>query len=142
MRRLGSSPETIRNMLEPWVQMVAFDCFLHVIANYRRAFELRKEEIRNSDAAKGAGADRAVVEQLQLMDDPNNGIHNRLISVGNKASLREAWEIICEEPGRWPLMHEADRTALQALIAEWDPEMRFLFERADLLTPSKWFRIG
>jgi hypothetical protein len=139
--RLGSSPETIRRMLEPWMAQNIFDCFNYVIADYWTAFDALKTDLGNENMHAGANADPAKVERFNAMNDWKKTVQGRIHDRAQPPL--EAWQAICEEPdpARWPQLPEPVRAALKTKIATWDPEVRYLLERHDFRTPSMWFRL-
>jgi len=141
MVRLGSSPDVVRRMLEPWVTTTAWDGMQHVIADYWTAYDGFRAKLEIELATHRMARtlpDPAKVELFDKMKDGKQSIRDRI----EKKPTLEAWQEICAEPDRWPALPIDARNALRAKIATWDPEIRFLVERADLRTPSMWFRIG
>lgn len=144
MARLGSDQASIREMLLPWVIQTGEDGirfvvseYVHWIGEHRRKLA---EMIRPSRL--GGHGDRSKehpveFEVLQKMEEPGFALYSRI----SRKPLLEQWAIITDEPDRWPFLPKDGREALRARIAEWDPEIRHLLDEADLLTPSKWFRI-
>jgi hypothetical protein len=135
--RFGSSPETVSGMLAPWIKATAHDCFQHVIADYSRFFSEATAQTGIIAYPPVGDPVPEMAERYSQMARSENTVRRR---IEGKAPL-EAWIVICEEPDRWPFLPEAERAALRARVAEWDPEVRYLLEHADLRTPSKWFRI-